>query len=387
MTKVNTITRKITLNIADNFKESYEQLYAWNEQVFRAANTAASHLYFQNNMREFFYLTEEAKVLFTNVNKSEELLSEKERELINAGAVRVLNTSKQNSTYQVLSSIYKGKMPADIFTNLNAQLTATFGKEQKEYFSGKRSLRTYRRDMPIPFSSTSIRDIKATDDSKNYRFTLFGINFQTWFGRDRSGNKMILERALAGEYKLCNSSIQLDGKYVYLLAVFQFDSDKYNVDPEKVMEAELSSAFPIVLKHEEKSFKIGDKKEYLHRRYAIQGSLRRQQIAARYNVNGKGRKKKMVNTERFTSKEYDYVNTRQHQYTFKMIQLCLQNKCGKLLLKLTPEPPEPGELDRKELQEWRIENELLLRNWGYRGLKDKIAYKCKKVGIELVIEK
>lgn len=376
---MNTITRKIKLNITDNHQEAYKKLYDWNEQVFRAANTAASHMYFQNNMKEFFYLTENAKILFADINKSDE---EKDN-----GSERMLNTSKQNTTYQVLSSIYKGKMPADIFSNLNAQLSSTFSKESKEYFSGKRSLRTYRRDMPIPFSAKAIAKISLTEDKKNYSFTLLGINFKTYFGKDLSGNKMIFERSLNGEYKFCNSSLKLDGKNIYLLAVFQFESDKFNLDKDRIMSAELSPSFPIILEWGEKNFKIGDKQEYLHRRYAIQAALRHQQIAARYNANGHGRKKKTANVERFKNKEYDYINTRQHQYTHKMIDVCLQNKCGKLILKFTPEPPEPNDLSRKDLQLWKKENELLLRNWGYNGLKDKISYKCKKVGIELEIEK
>lgn len=72
---------------------------------------------------------------------------------------------------------------------------------------------------------------------------------------------------------------------------------------------------------------------------------------------------------------------------FKLEETNRHKEMCRLLLNITPEPPEPKEVTRKELELWRKENELLLRNWGYRGLKDKIAYKCKKVGIELEIEK
>lgn len=375
---MNTITRKIRLLLTDNVKESYKQLYEWNEQVFRAANTAVSHMYFQQNMKEFFYLTENAKILFADINKSD---SEKDKT-----AERVLNTSKQNSTYQVLSSIYKGKMPANIFSNLNTQLSSTFAKEGKEYFSGKRSLRTYRRNIPIPFSSKSIININPSLDGNNYTFSLFGIKFSTFFGKDLSNNKLIFERGLSGEYKFCNSSIQLDGKDIFLLAVFQFKSTRFEVDTNKIMFAELSAQFPITLKYNERVINVGDKNEYLHRRYAIQASLRRQQIAARYNKQGKGRAKKMANIDRFHKMEYDYINTRQHQYTRKIIDLCLQYKCGKLVLKFTPEIPVPANISNEDLKKWKVENEILLRNWGYHGLKDKIVYKAKVAGIEVTIE-
>lgn len=386
-----TITRKISLNIADNVKEGYEKLYSWNEQVFRAANTAASHMYFQNNMREFFYLTDRGKILFSDINKpiDSEKMNDKERGLIQDGYERVLNTSKQNTTYQVLSDHFKGTLPADIYSNLNAQLAATFAKETKEYFSGKRSLRSYKRDMPMPISAKSIRNIKLTEDEKNYSFTILGINFKTFFGFRGKGNdkKIMFERSLLGEYKLCNSSIQLDGKRIYLNAVFQFESDKFKLDPEIVMYAELSAQFPITLRVGENKFNIGDAKEYLWRRIGIQGSLRRQQIVARFNEGGRGRERKMINIERFRKKEYHYIHTKQHIYTHKVIDLCLQNKCGKLMLKFTPDPIPPDDLNREELILWKEKNLLLLRNWGYRGLKDKIAYKCKKAGIELIEEK
>lgn len=375
---MNTITRKIKLIITDDVKNNYKQLYEWQEQVFRAANTAVTHMYFQRNMNEFFYLTNEAKIMFADLSKAD---PEKDKE-----ALRVLTTSKQNSTYQVLSRHYKGKMPADIFSNLNAQLAATFSKESKEYFSGVRSLRTYKRNMPMPFSASSLRSIQQCDD-RNYTMTLFGIPFKTYFGRDMSGNHILFDRAMMGEYKLCNSSIQLDGKKIYLLAVFQFESDRLNLDAEKVMYATLSAQFPIMLQVGNKNFYVGDKKEYLHRRYAIQGALRRQQIAARYNMGGQGRKKKTKNINRFEKSEKNYIATKQHQYTHKMIDACIKQDCGKLVLKFTPEPPEPEELNRQELKAWREENQLLLRNWGYHGLKEKISYKCKKVGILLEIEK
>jgi hypothetical protein len=120
MSKIVTIVRKIQLNIAGNhIVEDYKKLYEWNEMVFRAANTAITHMYFQNKMNEFFYLTDSAKILFADINKPDEKNKEKEK---------VLTTSPQNTTYQVLSSHYKGKIPSDIFACLNSELYASFKK-------------------------------------------------------------------------------------------------------------------------------------------------------------------------------------------------------------------------------------------------------------------
>lgn len=383
-----TITRKIQLLIngdKEYVKETFTTLYDWSEKVFRAANVASTHLYFQEKQKEFSYLTEDAKKLIL-VNENAEQKG-KVKELIDSGkGIAALNTSKQNTTYRLLSNYLKGQIPADVFSNLNAQLVQTFNAESKDYFSGKRSLRSYRRGMPMPFSSVSIRNIELTEDSKDYQFDLFGLKFKTYFGRDKSGNKMIFESSLAGQYKFCNSSIQIDGNKIFLLAVFQFDGAELSGD--KVMEAELSIDYPIVAKLPSgKKEKIGSRDEFLHQRLAIQAALRRAQIAATYTKGGRGRKKKMANTDRFKEKERNYIQTKLHQYSAKLISLCVNNKCGVLSLKHEEIADMPEGLEKKDREEWIKKNEFLLRNWSYYGLLEKLKYKCNKAGIEIVINK
>lgn len=389
MIKTVTITRKIQLNIVSegqDVKEVYTKLYDWNEKIFRAANTASTHMYWQAQQREFFYLSNEANVLLSDSSVPvEDIKSEKTRKLVEDGAIRLFNTSQQNTTYRVLSEKLKGDVPSDIFANLNSQLAQTFAAESKDYFSGKRSLRSYKRNLPIPFSAKSIRNITLTEDKKNYSFDLFGISLRTYFGKDLSGNKIIFESALAGEYKLCASSIQLDGKKLFLLAVFQFEATELKGDKE--MFAELGLVTPIIAHFGKKPIYIGTKEEFLHQRLAIQAALRRSQIAARFNSGGRGIKHKTKNIEHFKEKEKDYVQTKMHQYSRKLVDLCVSNKCGKLILKFTPDPIVPDGLSREEKEIWRESNEFLLRNWTYYGLVEKLKYKCAKVGIEVIVEK
>lgn len=385
--KIITITRKIQILI-DGDKEyvrnTFKTLYDWNEKVFRAANIAVTHMYFQEKQKEFSYLTEGAKKLLLVDENSE--MKGKVKELVESGeGVPAFNTSKQNTTYRLLSSFLKGDVPSDIFSNLNAQLAQTFSSESKEYFSGKRSLRSYRRGMPMPISAKSVKNIEPTEDKKNYYFTLYGLKFKTYFGKDLSGNKKIWDSAQAGHYKFCNSSIQLDGNKIFLLAVFQFDATELKADG--TMYAELSIWNPIVAKWAGKQeFKIGDRDEFLYQRLAIQAALRRAQIAAKYTTGGRGRKKKLHNIDHFKGKEKRYIQNKLHQYSSKLVELCVKNKCGKLILKHTPNPIMPEGLSRQEQYNWRKENEFLLRNWSYYGLNEKLKYKCDKVGVKLVVE-
>jgi len=393
-----TITRKIEIYpIGDKEvrRKSWDLLRGWDEMVFRACNTAASHLYFQEQMRQFFYLTDEAKILFTDINKPIEKLSEKEKLQREEGYIPVLNTSKQNTTYRVLSDKYKGDMPSDIFSNLNAQLAATFSKECKDYFSGKRSLRSYKRGTPMPFSSKSIRNLAETEDKRNYTFTLLGIDFKTKFGRDLSGNKMIFDRSLTGEYKLCNSSLKLDGKKLFLLAVFQFDKDYFKLDENKSLLVRLSLTNPIVAFNGKKEYSIGTKEEFLHRRLAIQQLRRRTQIGLRYTNGGKGRKSKLKKLDDFEKMEKNYVTTKMHAYSRRLVDYCITKGYGEMVLQDQSDEMKSLNEHLKEIKgdnslsnkERRILEEkykFVIANWSYYGLKQMIEYKCAKAGIELI---
>lgn len=368
-TKDVTITRKIELNLhgyeGKDFKEAFDKLYKWRNICFNAANLVATHCFHQEQTKQFFYYTENVKVKLADVN------SEKGKD------VGILTTSKQNSTYQLLSSIYKGQIPMSIMTSLNSQIVSSFNKEKKHYFSGERSLRNYKSDIPIPIQASDINKITEGEHG-NYYFTMHGLSFRTNFGKDLSGNKIIFERSLQGEYKLCDSSIQVikkNGKSrIFLLAVFQFDKLRVNIDPKKVGVVKLDFETPLILQFGDKVIKIGSKQEFLHRRLAIQAGLRRTQIAAKYNKGGKGIQKKIAAIERYKESEISYVSSRIHKYSAELINLCIKYKIGTIVLE-----------NMKEVEEKTKEenNEFLLRNWSYFGLREKISYKSNKFGIVL----
>lgn len=381
---MNTITRKIQILInQDNVKEVFEKLYQWQEITFRAYNYTATHLYFQENIKEFFYINDDFKLELAKRGENKP-----------AG---ILNTSKQNSTYQLLSSKFKGDIPTDILSNINARLIGAFNSERKEYFSGKRSLRTYKRDVPIPFSKTSLINITPEIDEKgntNYSFKLFGFNFKTFFGKDLSGNQVIFERCLSGEYSFAGSSLQLSGKKIFLLLSIQFENKEIELNPNKIATAKLDFNVPIILSIGKKKYEVGTKDSYVYHRLAIKGAMNRLQKSLTYTTGGKGRSKKLQKLNDFKNKEKNYINTILHTYSKKLIELCVQNKVGQLILEPQIEEIKNIETRIKEIQNdenlsYKEKKELIERskfiisNWSYYGLTEKIKYKAQIVGIEV----
>lgn len=357
-----TVTRKIQVLFdvpSDEVKATRERWWGYQAICHKAANMIASHAYLQEQVKDFHYFEGETKKKLANIAKD---------------ADGILTMSRDNTTYSMLSKHFKGECPMGMLSGLNMVVMKTFKQESLDIKLGKKSLRSYRREIPMPVRMGDVSSIAKTEDG-NYTFFVYGTPFRTHFGRDLSGNEIMFDRAIKGEYKLCDSSIQMNGGKVFLLAVFQFEKQSVELDADKELVAELDAVVPIKFSVGTKQYEIGNKEEFLYRRIAIQQSLRRAQIASRFNKSGKGRTKKMQAIEHYHKLEDNYVDTRIHQYTAKLIDWALKLKCGKIVLA----NQQDKEADAKS------DEQFLLRNWTYFGMKEKLGYKCRKFGIELIV--
>ncbi|MBB2145163.1 hypothetical protein GM921_06695 [Pedobacter sp. LMG 31464] len=355
------LTRKIQLFIhskdAEVIELHHKTLYRWRYIVFRALNMVTSHLYVQEQLKDFFYFTEEFHLKLSNQAKDEE---------------GVLNTSKLNATGRLLSKLFKGEIPNDILCCLNYSLSSAFAKEIKDYRNGEKSLRSHQRKQPLPFKGRSIKDFKP--DGKEYTFSLFKIPFRTYLGKDNQ-KRTLLSRVFHYPAKLRSSSIVLDKGKIYLLANFEVGELPQELDNSIIAEASLSLNYPITVNIGQQQYQIGNKEEFLHRRLAIQAARQRLQRGITYNHGGHGRKRKMKGSEHYEQKEHHYVNTKLHLYSKRLIELCLKNKAATLIL--------VGQQDKEAIAK---HDEFILQNWSYFSVKEKIMYKAKQVGIMVIVE-
>lgn len=357
------LTRKIQILIdskEDAFlSETFATLYQWQRMCFKAANYIFTHCYLQEQLKEMFYLTEEVQVKLANISKDEN---------------GILTTSKTNTTYQVLSRHFKGEMPMGILSCLNNSLVSLYQKERVDYFKGVRSLRNYKRDIPIPINASDLRQLQHVKGG-HFSFNLFGIPFKTYLGKDFYDKRLLLEKILKQEVKLCTSSIQLDKGKIYLLAAFEYEQERHELQPAVIAEAALSIETPIVVTIRKSRYVIGNKEEFLHRRLAIQAAIERAKKSAAYNRSGNGRKRKLKSLDKYKDAENNYVNQKLHVYSRKLIDFCIRHQAATLLL-----------TNHTEAQGEKKEDQFLLRNWSYSNLKEKITYKAQKAGIVVIEE-
>ena len=130
------LTRKIQLQVNAPTKEEkqevYDTLYRWQNRSFRAANLIISHLYIQERVKEFFYLSEGIRYKLADEKKVED---------------GMLNRSKINCTYRVVSDRFKGEIPTNILANLNNTIINNFRNNLSEYSKGERALANFKRNI------------------------------------------------------------------------------------------------------------------------------------------------------------------------------------------------------------------------------------------------
>lgn len=380
------ITRKIEVFIPERDKDLrrayYDKLYANRDIAVKVANMAVSHLFALDNTMPYLAKEDKDKIEFLGVKGNK--------------------ATKQNAPYVAASEAFKGQADMGMVSCVLQNVQKMYQEDRKKGMWDK-SLRSYKANMPVPYKAERFLNLRFADyeffDEKEKKtvtangcfFTLMGIPFQMRFGRDRSGNQLIVKRVLSGEYKMCTSSIKIDGKKIFLLLCVDMPKQEAKVDPKKTLYAFLGVMNPIICTCDVRAakeydsgmkfFEIGTKEEFNYRRRQIQEAVRRCQINNRYTVGGKGRKKKCQAIERWHDKENNYVDTKLHTYSRKLVDLAVKHGCGTIAL-LNQKPRED-----KAKEDNKNGEPFVLRNWSYYGLKEKIAYKAKMVGIKVVQDK
>ena len=264
---------------------------------------------------------------------------------------------------------------------------ATFNSDAQDVKHGERAIRKYKKGMPIPFAwSDSLR--MEAEGSDFYLRWYNGIRFKFHFGKDRSNNRLIVKRCLKmdkdydGEYKMCNSSIQLvkhDGSPKYfLLMVVNIPQVHIELKKKIVVGVDLGMNVPayVATNITEERRAIGDREHFLNTRMVFQRrykSLQRLKATA----GGKGRTKKLEPLERLREAEHNWVHTQNHLFSREVVNFAVQTHAATIHLEDLSGfgKDNDGNADEKK--------EFVLRNWSYYELQNMIEYKAKIYGIRV----
>jgi len=356
------LVRKIQINIdlptAEQRKEVRHKLYQWQDRCFRASNLIMTHLYMQIMIKDLFYLSEGIKYKLVDEKKDIE---------------GILQGSHSNSTYRMLSKRFKGEIPCNILNYLNHELITRFKKNYMDYVNGTRSLDNFKPNAGFLFGTEGFKQLHYSEEKKAFCFRLFQIPFRAYLGRDFTDKHALLQQMIDGKVKLCTSRMKLEKGKIFWMPVFEVPKEAHRLKPEIIAEVSLSLEHPISVRIGKNTLQIGNKEEFLHQRLAIQAAHARTKAAVSYCRGGNGKERKLKALDRFKGMESNYIASRLHEYSRRLIDFCVKHQAATLVL-----------LDMQENTEIAKEEQFVLRNWSYYELMTKIKYKAEKVGIELI---
>jgi len=279
--------------------------------------------------------------------------------------------SLQNMGYDV-SKKYSATIPSNIRTTFNQKV---FKKIKDSYFGisiNKESIPSFRKDsMAIPFSydnNISLNEFGV------YDFKFFNnVNFKLNFGRDRSNNKVIIDRILSNEYKPLSSHIKIDKKKIFLDLTYSFDSDEnVNISKDKIVGVDLGINRPMTIAREDgtyaKQIEIGGKIQYS--RLSIQKQRRSLQSALRHSSGGHGTGKKIAKLKSLKDYEHNFMKTTNDTLSRELIKYCVNEGVGVIKLENLTGITENAN--------------NFLKSWSYYQLQQMIEYKAAEFGITVL---
>jgi len=421
------ITRKIELKLCteglseEERKKQWDLLYHINDNLYRSANNISSKLYLDEHVSSLVRLKhKEYKELLKDLAKAkkkknldDDAIAEMENRLkdyeheMTEQELAICKYADEMSSLTLaygLSTELELKIYAQILTQIQSKVHKDFQNDQKEVREGKRSIRTYKKGMPIPFpwndtikleavkkNNTEERENKSRRDNEEFDFYLNwynGMRFRLHFGKDRSNNYQIVKRCFkldeycTDNYQLKTSSIQLVSKNkktdLYLLLVVDIPQEKHSLNNQIVVGVDLGINVPayVATNVTEDRKAIGNREHFLNVRMAIKRkfvSLQRLQGTA----EGRGRKKKLEPLERLREKERNWVHTQNHLFSRDVVNFAIHVKAATIQME---DLSGYGKDDEGNVEE---DKKFLLGKWSYFELQTMIEQKSLKAGIKV----
>lgn len=406
-TEYTCITRKIEVHLhrhgdseeaAQRLKDEYRIWDEINDNLYKAANRIVSHRFLNDTYKFRLKLDcpeyrDIDKELRTKKSKklSDEVLEKLRatRHAIVANCEKIAKVSlelpsEQNSTDRIARHEFRTIIPTEVLTDLNDSIVKTYNKFKQQIQNGERSLPTYKKGIPVPFSikKGGALKLKQREDGSIYVRFPMGLEWDLSFGRDRSNNREIVERVLSGQYDVGNSSLQeAKNKKRFLLLVVKIPKEQKQLNPDRVLGIDLGINTPLYAALNDNEYggmSIGSRDQFLTVRMRMAAQKRELQRTLRHSTNGgHGRKQKLQALERLEGKERNWVHLQNHIFSKEIVEYAVQNETGVIQMeRLTGF----GHNRNDEVDEGY---KFILRYWSFFELQTLIEYKAKAAGIEV----
>lgn len=304
-----------------------------------------------------------------------------------------ISTSKKGSAYDKDIEFAKG-LPIG---SLGQKVKQDFQKSIKDgLLYGKVSLPTYRKNNPllIHVDYIRLRNTNPHQDSgiyhnySNYQEFLDNlyskdleilikfandITFKMILGQPHKSATLReeIKQIFEENYKVCGSSIQIDGTKIILNLSMDVPKKEVELDENTVVGVDLGIAIPAVCGLNNNEYikqSIGSKEDFLRIRTQLQSERKRIQSNLKLSKGGHGREKKLKHLDNLSDRERNFVKTYNHYVSKQVVDFALKNKAKYINVE------DLSGFDSSQ---------FILRNWSYYELQQFITYKASKYEIEV----
>lgn len=258
-----------------------------------------------------------------------------------------------------------------------------FKDMRTDILRGNKSIPNYRRDGSFPMRATGITHLVRVN-SKTYTVKLSLLSKEGAKEREtttqqqvtlKTGNgaNVILDRIIAGEYKLCDSEIVKRKSKYYLMIAYQFEAVSIVRDKSKIMGVDLGvvNAATLAFNDEKTRYFIegSEIRAFRSRVEARRNQLLRQGKYCGDGRTGHGRKTHLKPIEKLRDKVANFRDTANHRYARFIVDKAVKHGCGVIQI--------------EDLTGITKDADRFLKSWTYDDLQKKIEQKAKVAGIEV----
>lgn len=265
--------------------------------------------------------------------------------------------------------------------------------DKKEILIGDKSIPNYKKYCPIDLKNKSIQLYKEKDMyivNLSLISNLYKKELERTSGQfavllkigDRT-QKAILNKLISGEYNVCASQIIYHKNKWFLNLTYQFIQEIKELDKNRILGIDLGIVNVATMqvydinnqKYDWLKYNqcVLDGKELIHFRQSIEA--RRKQLSKQSKIAGEGRcghgyNTKMKPVNKIGDKIANFRDTYNHKISKYIIEFAIKNNCGIIQM--------------EDLSGYSGAGNSLLENWSYYDLQNKIQYKAKEKGIEVI---
>jgi len=362
MVKFHMRTVKLKLRVVgDDPKAAWKRIRQINNDAWRAANWIVAGQYLNDQMMRRLYARKKLDP------KDQQAVRQAEDEF-----AAVFGTKRQATTERDIKQAFPA-LPPCVTNTLNQVVVASYRKEKPDMLAGHRSLRTYRRGMPVPTSKASI-GFALGEGTHHITWRVQRgerIELEPIYGRDAAGNRLTVDRIIQGDREYCAPQIQLNDKGLFLLLPVKEPREDRKLNKDLIVGVDLGIAVPayVALSAGPARMPIGFREDFFKTRLQMQSRRRRIQRSVVSARSAHGRTRRLRALDRIGRKERDFRRSYNHMVSRRVVDFAIKYAAGAIHLEM--------------LEGFGREDghRFFLRNWSYADLQRLIKEKAARAGI------